>query len=48
MTASQASESPIKFIKGNRNARKLSFSSDDLQQIAATVEAIENSAGKLR
>lgn len=43
MTAAQASESPIKFIKGNRNARKLSFSSEDLQQMAATVEAIGKS-----
>lgn len=40
-TMSGASEAPIKVIQANRNARKMSFSSEEIQQIAATLSAIE-------
>lgn len=45
--ASQIMETPIKIIKKNRNARKLSLSStsmDDLRTMTGTIESIESSS----
>ena len=41
MTPSAANETPIKIIKTNLNARKLSMSSDDLQTATEAINSIE-------